>query len=314
MWGYVGRRILVLVPMLLAVSVVVFLLLRWGAGDPALTYLRLSQIPPTPQALADARSTLGLDRPMGVQYLDWLARAVRLDFATSYVTRRPVLGDLLYYLPATLELAGVSLLLTIVVSVPLGILAALRRESLLDNLTRVLAFTGVSMPSFWLGFLLVYAFSVQLHWLPPMGRGGVAHLVLPASTLALMSTCINIRLLRASLLEHLHTRSVLYARARGIRERWVIGRHALQNALIPVVTALGMHIGELLGGAVIVEIIFAWPGVGRYAVSAIYNRDYPVMQCFTLLMTVIFVGCNLAVDILYAWLDPRIRFGREGAA
>jgi nickel transport system permease protein len=314
MWGYVGRRILVLAPMLLAVSVVVFLLLRWGPGDPALTYLRLSQIPPTPQALADARSTLGLDRPLGVQYLDWLVRAVRLDFGTSYVTRRPVFGDLLYYLPATLELAGVSLLLTIVVSVPLGVLAALRRESLLDNLTRVLAFTGVSMPSFWLGFLLVYAFAVQLHWLPAMGRGGVAHLILPAITLALMSTCINIRLLRASLLEHLHTRSVLYARARGIRERWVIGRHVLQNALIPVVTALGMHIGELLGGAVIVEIIFAWPGVGRYAVSAIYNRDYPVMQCFTLLMTVIFVGCNLAVDILYAWLDPRIRFGRESAA
>lgn len=314
MWGYVGRRILLLAPMLLAVSVVVFVLLRWGAGDPALTYLRLSQIPPTPQALAEARSALGLDRPLGIQYLDWLARAVRLDFGTSYVTRRPVLGDLLYYLPATLELAGVSLLLTIVVSVPLGVLAALRRESLLDNLTRVLAFTGVSMPSFWLGFLLVYAFAVQLHWLPAMGRGGVAHLILPAITLALMSTCINIRLLRASLLEHLHTRSVLYARARGIRERWVIGRHALQNALIPVVTALGMHIGELLGGAVIVEIIFAWPGVGRYAVSAIYNRDYPVMQCFTLLMTVIFVGCNLAVDILYAWLDPRIRFGRESPA
>ena len=314
MWGYVGRRILFLAPMLLAVSVVVFVLLRWGAGDPALTYLRLSQIPPTPQALAEARSTLGLDRPLGIQYLDWLARAVRLDFGTSYVTRRPVLGDLLYYLPATLELAGVSLLLTIVVSVPLGVLAALRRESLLDNLTRVLAFTGVSMPSFWLGFLLVYAFSVQLGWLPSMGRGGVAHLVLPAITLALMSTCINIRLLRGSLLEHLHARSVLYARVRGIRERWVIGRHVLQNALIPVVTALGMHIGELLGGAVIVEIIFAWPGVGRYAVSAIYNRDYPVMQCFTLLMTVIFVGCNLAVDILYAWLDPRIRFGRENTA
>ena len=314
MWLYIGRRILVLMLLLLVVSVVVFLLLRLGAGDPAMMYLRLSQIPRTDEALAEARRVLDLDRPLEVQYLDWLARAGRLDFGTSYVTRRPVLGDLLYYLPATLELAGVSLLLTIVVSVPLGILAALRRESFLDNATRVLAFTGVSMPSFWLGFLLVYAFSVQLHWLPTMGRGGPTHLVLPAITLALMSTCINIRLLRASLLEHLHTRAVLYARARGIRERWVIGRHVLQNALIPVVTGLGMHIGELLGGAVIVETIFAWPGVGRYAVSAIYNRDYPVMQCFTLLMTVIFAGCNLAVDIFYVWLDPRIRFGRESAA
>lgn len=314
MWWYIGRRLLLLIPVLLAVSLVVFLLLRLGAGDPALTYLRLSQIPPTPQALAEVRAALGLDRPLVVQYADWLGRAIRLDFGSSYVTRRPVLGDLLYYLPATLELAGASLLLTILVSVPLGVLAALRRESLFDNLTRILAFTGVSMPNFWLGFLLVYWFSVQLPWLPPMGRGGLAHLILPAVTLALMSTCINIRLLRASLLENLHTRSVLYARARGVREVWVLGRHALQNALIPVVTALGMHIGELLGGAVVVEIIFAWPGVGRYAVSAVYNRDYPVMQCFTLLMTVIFVLCNLAVDLLYAWLDPRIRFGRETAA
>jgi nickel transport system permease protein len=314
MWGYIGRRILLLLPILLVVSVAVFLLLRLGTGDPALTYLRLSQIPPTPQALADARSTLELDQPLGLQYLHWLGRAVRLDFGTSYVTRRPVLGDLLYYLPATLELAGAALGLTPLVSMPLGMLAALRRESLVDHLTRVLAFTGVSMPSFWLGFLLVYAFSVRLGWLPAMGRGGLAHLILPAITLALMSIGINIRLLRASLLEHLHARSVLYARARGVREAWVLGRHVLQNALIPVVTALGMHIGELLGGAVVVEIIFAWPGVGRYAVSAIYNRDYPVMQCFTLLMTGIFVGCNLVVDILYAWLDPRIRFGRETTA
>jgi nickel transport system permease protein len=176
-----------------------------------------------------------------------------------------------------------------------------------DHLTRAIAFAGVSTPSFWLGFLLVFLFAVKLNWLPPLGMGGVAHVIMPAVTLALMSTCINIRLIRSSMLEQMHSRSVLYARIRGIKERWIVGRHVLKNALIPVITAIGMHVGELLGGAVVVEIIFAWPGAGRYAVSAIYNRDFPVMQCFILMMTVIFVGVNLLVDILYAWLDPRIR-------
>jgi nickel transport system permease protein len=184
---------------------------------------------------------------------------------------------------------------------------------LLDHATRLFAFVGVSTPSFWLGFLLVYLFAIRLGWLPPLGKGGLPHLVLPAATLALMSTAVNTRLIRASVLEHLSTRSVLYARARGVPERDVIGRHVLRNAMIPIVTAIGMHVGELLGGAVVVESIFAWPGVGRYAVSAIFNRDYPVLQCFTLLMTAIFVVCNLLVDVLYACLDPRLRLGGRTA-
>lgn len=307
MLNFILRRLLLLLPLMLAVSVLVFVILRWGDNDPAMAYLRLSQIPPTDQALAQVRAELGLDRPLPVQYLDWLGKAVRLDFGISYVTGAPVLERLLYYLPNTLCLAGISLALTLVLSLPLGILAALAKDRWPDHLTRALAFVGVSTPGFWLGFLLVYVFAVKLGWLPPMGMDGRLAVVLPAVTLSLMSLCINTRLIRGSLLEHMHARSVLYARVRGLPERWVVGRHVLKNALIPVVTAIGMHVGELLGGAVVVEIIFAWPGVGRYAVSAIYNRDFPVMQCFILMMTAIFVLCNLVVDVLYAWLDPRLR-------
>lgn len=310
MFVYIIRRLLLLIPMLLGVSVVVFCILHWGEGDPAMAYLRLSRIPPSVEALEEARRHLGLDQPLAAQYLEWLWKAVRLDFGVSYVTRRPVLDDLLYYLPATLELAGAALVLTLVVSLPLGILAALRRDRWQDHLARGFAFFGVSMPNFWLAFLMVYVFSVKLDWLPALGRGGPQHLIMPAMALALMSTAINTRLVRLSMLEHLGQRFVLYARVRGVSERRIVLHDVLKNAALPVITALGMHVGELLGGAVVIESVFAWPGVGRYAVSAIYNRDFPVVLCFMLLMTIIFVICNLLADIAAACLDPRI--GGEG--
>ncbi len=311
---FVFKRVLILPPILLAVSIVVFLILRVGEGDPAMAYLRLSQIPPTDQALAEAREHLGLNLSIPVQYFNWFSKALAMDFGTSYVTRRPVLDELLYYLPNTLTLAGVSLLLTLLLSFPLGILSSLYRERWIDQVTRAISFLGVSMPSFWLGFLLIYFFSVKFGWLPSMGKEGAASVIMPSFALALMSMCINTRLIRASMLEQMGHRMVVYARARGVLERWVIGRHVLKNALVPVVTAMGMHVGELLGGAVVVETLFAWPGIGRYAVTAIYNRDFPVMQCFILLMTVIFVLCNLFVDIVYAWLDPRIRMQGENGS
>ena len=308
MLRYIIKRILVMIPLLLAVSIIVFLILRLGENDPAMAYLRLSQIPPTDAALAQAREQLGLNRPLAVQYVNWLWKAVRMDFGISYVTGVPVTERLLYYLPNTLYLGAISLAIALVFSFPLGILSALQKDRWPDHMTRAIAYIGVSTPSFWLGFLLVFVFSVKLGWLPPLGQGGLPHVIMPACTLALMSMCINTRLIRGSMLEQMNTRSVLYARVRGIPERWIIGKHVLKNSLIPVVTAIGMHIGEMIGGAVVVEIIFAWPGVGRYAVSAIYNRDFPVMQCFILMMTVLFIFCNLGVDILYAWLDPRIRY------
>ena len=313
MIGFVLRRVLTLLPLLLLVSIGVFLVLRLGHGDPALDYLRLSQIPPTDAALTQARTDLGLDRPLAEQYLSWLGRAVVLDFGTSWVTRRPVLPEILHYLPATLQLAGAALALTIGLGLPLGVWAALRRSRWPDHLTRTFTALGVSLPSFWLGFLLILLFSVTLGWLPPLGQGGLQHLLMPAFALALMSICINIRLVRSSVLEHLGERHVGFARARGLPERVVVGRHVVLNALIPPVTAVGLHIGELLGGAMVVEIVFGWPGVGRYALQAISNRDFPALQCFILVMTTVFVLCNLAVDIVYAWIDPRIRLARGAA-
>lgn len=312
MLRYILKRLALLPPILLAVSLVVFGILRLGEGDPAMSYLRMSNIPPTDQALAVARAELGLDGPLHVQYLDWLGRAVQGDFGRSYVTNNPVLEEILYYLPNTLLLAAASLVVTLVLSVPLGMVSALKKDQLPDHLTRGLSFFGVSMPNFWFGFILVWVFSIKLGWLPPMGKGGPAHMAMPVLTMSLMSLCINTRLIRANMLDNMHSRFVLYARARGLPESVVVGRHVMANSLIPVITAVGMHVGELFGGAVIAESIFAWPGVGRYAVSAIYNRDFPVMQCFILVMTTIFVTMNLIVDICYAWLDPRIRYEGGG--
>jgi nickel transport system permease protein len=300
-----------LLPILILVSVVVFLILRMAKGDPAMAYLRMSNIPPTEQALVEARRELGLDKPIPVQYASWLSRAIRLDFGRSYVTGRPVLEEILHYLPATLILAGAGLLFTLLASIPLGVIAALGKDKWPDHVMRAFSFVGVSIPSFWLGFLLVYAFGVKLGWLPTMGRGGLLHMILPVVTLSFMSIAINVRFLRANLLENIRSRSALYARARGISERRIVWVHVMRNSMIPVVTAIGMHLGEMLGGAVLVENIFSWPGVGRFAVQAVFNRDYPVLQCFILMMTVIFVLCNLCVDILYAIIDPRIRLAGD---
>ncbi len=312
MMRFIFRRVLLLIPMLLGTSLFIFLILRLGPSDPALDYLRLSKIPPTPQAVESARELLGLDKPIMTQYFHWLSDALHLDFGISYATQKPVLPDLLYFLPATLQLAGLALALTIILSVPMGMLAARYREKWPDQLVRVIAFIGVSMPNFWLGFLLILLFSIHLGWLPPMGKGEAKHLIMPVIAISLMSLAINARLLRASMLEVAGQRHVRYARLRGLSEITVERSHILRNAWLPVITAIGMHIGELLGGALIIESIFSWPGVGRYAVSAIMNRDYPVIQCFTLLMVVIFVLCNLIVDIIYAIADPRIRLSAEG--
>ncbi len=312
MLRFIAGRLALIPLMLLGVSGVVFAMLRLGRGDPALDYLRLSQIPPTDAAIARARVLLGLDRPLVEQYLSWLWDALRLDFGVSYATRRPVLDEFLYYLPATLQLAAVALLVTLAVSVPLGIWAARHPDKLPDQIVRGIAFIGVSMPNFWLGFLLVMVFSVWLGLLPPLGKGGIEHMLMPVLAVSLMSLSINARMLRTSMLEAGGQRHVLYARLRGLSDRNVTRHHILRNALLPIVTATGMHIGELIGGTLVVENIFGWPGLGRYAVSAIYNRDFPVLQCFVLLMTLIFVLCNLIIDILYAWLDPRIRMFAEG--
>jgi nickel transport system permease protein len=309
---FILRRLASLLPLLLLVSFGFFAMLRLGRGDPALDYLRLAQIPPGDAALALARTELGLDRPIPAQYLAWLADALRGDLGLSWFTRRPVTEEIAHYLPATLQLAGTAMAVTIAFGVPLGLWAALNRDRWPDHLTRAVAFLGVSLPNFWLGFLLVLLFAVTLGWLPAIGRDGPSSIVLPALATATMSACVMLRLVRASVLGVLGEPHLRFARARGLPRRTLIGRHVLLNALLPPLTAIGLHLGELMGGAMVVESVFGWPGLGRYALQAIAHRDYPVLQGFVLVMTAVFVLCNLVVDIAYAWLDPRIRL--EGGA
>ena len=313
MFDYVVKRLLSLIPVLVGISMITFLMLRLTPGDPAEAYLRLSQIPPTEAAVAAVREELGLDRPLVVQYGDWLVKALTLDFGKSYATHRPVWDEMMFLLPATVQLAGVSLVFTLVISLPMGIFSALYKDGWFDNFCRFIAFTSAAMPNFWLGFMLMYLFALKLDLLPTLGRGSWAHFILPAITLSFSYIATYIRLLRTSMLENLEQPFVLYARARGLQESLVIGRHVLKNAMLPLVTALGMSIGHLLSGSVIVESVFSWPGIGRFCVSAILNRDYPVVQCFVLMMAVVFVISNLLVDIAYAWLDPRIRLKGESS-
>ncbi|MDO5653816.1 MAG: nickel ABC transporter permease subunit NikB [Brachymonas sp.] len=308
---YILGRLLMLIPMLLGASLIIFFMLRLGRGDPALDYLRLSQIPPTDEAIAEARNMLGLNRPIIVQYLDWLWRALHLDFGLSYVTRRPVMEEFLYYLPASMYLGTIAFLFIMAVSIPLGMWAAAHRDRWQDQFVRMFSFVGVSLPNFWLGFLLVLLFSVWLRWLPPFGREGLPSLIMPVITVSLMSLAINSRLLRTSMLEVKGQRYVLWAAMRGLPKRHVNTHHVLRNAMLPILTAAGMHLAELIGWSMVVENLFAWPGVGRWSVNAIYNRDFPVLQCFTMLMTTAFVVFNLGIDILYAWLDPRIRYSGD---
>ncbi|WPC72298.1 nickel ABC transporter permease subunit NikB [Vibrio porteresiae] len=304
---FILHRLLTLIPILLCASVVIFFMLRLGPSDPAMDYLRLSGLPPTDALLNSTRELLGLNEPLLIQYIVWLKKALVLDFGISYTTGRAVFPELLHFIPATLLLAGTALALILLISIPMGIIAARFRNQLPDHLVRVVMFIGVSIPNFWLAFLLVMLFSIYLHWLPALGFGGLSHLWLPAFSIALMSLSINARLIRANMLEIANQRHVTWARLRGISERRIELSHILRNAMLPVVTSLGMHIGELIGGTLVVESIFGWPGVGRYAVTAVFNRDYPVIQCVTLAMVVIYVLCNLLVDIVCAGVDPRIR-------
>lgn len=308
MLKFILKRLAYLPFILFVVSFVVFAILRLSPVDPAFSYLVQSQIPPTEEALQNARIELGLDKGFLTQYFAWLKNALMLDFGISYVTRREVLGDLLYYLPTTLKLTLLSMFFLIVCSLIFGILAALKKNSLFDKMILIFSFVGVSVPSFWFGFLLILFFSLYLGVLSPFDELSFSSYILPMLTLSLMSLCINTRLMRSSFLVHLKAPFLNYVRARGIDEGKIARTHILKNSLIPVSTSLGTHFAELLGGAVVVELLFALPGLGRYAVSAIYSHDYPVVQCFVLLMSLIFVVINLLIDILYVFLNPQITY------
>ncbi len=289
---------------LLGVSVVVFFILHL-TGDPALLLL-----PPdaTAEDLAKFRQAMGFDDPVAVQYLRFLKGALRGDFGDSLRHGEPAMALVLERLPATVELAGAGLLLALCLAIPAGIVSAVRRNTAVDYVSTVVALLGQAMPTFWLGIMLILIFSVRLSWLPSSGRGDLEHLILPAITLGLFTTARITRLTRSGMLEVLGQDYIRTARAKGVSEPPVVWKHALKNASIPIVTIVGIELGTLLGGSVITETIFAWPGVGRLSVQAIFNRDYPVVQAAVFLLASTFVIVNFLVDVVYTYLDPRIRF------
>jgi len=312
---YLARRLLLLVPVLAGVSVVIFMVLHLSPGDPVEIMLG-SQA--TQEDRARLRAELGLDQPLHVQYGRWLGHVARGDLGRSLWMKRPVLDEVLGRFKATLVLTGTALLLSSLTGVALGVASATRPDSVLDRLSAVASLFGASMPTFWLGIVLMVVFALWLGWLPASGMyaaygGGdlrdlLAHLVLPAVTLAAASVTIIARLTRATMLETLGQDYIRTARAKGVVERAVVLRHGLKNALIPIVTVVGVQAGYLLGGAVLTETVFAWPGVGTLMVQGILARDFPLVQGCVLVVALSFVLVNLAVDLLYAWLDPRIRY------
>ncbi len=334
MFSYILRRLVAMVPTLLGVSIVVFLFIHLIPGDPATAMLREN----APVEVAERiRESLGLNKPLPEQYLIYMGKILRADLGRSLVTNNPVMDDLGNRFPATMELAVMAMLVATLIGVPAGILSAVRRDSIVDTASMFFALTGVSMPIFWLGLMAMYLFAVELHWVPAGTRIGadvqlehvtnfylldalltgnlnafgdlLHHLIMPAVVLATVPMAILARMTRASMLEALNQDYVRTAHAKGLRASAVVVGHALKNALLPVVTVIGLQVGSLLSGAILTETIFGWPGMGRWVYESIQLRDYPVVQGVTLVIALVFVIVNLIVDVSYAFIDPRIRYG-----
>jgi peptide/nickel transport system permease protein len=302
---FILRRVAQVVPTALLAASLVFALVHLIPGDPVEMMLgegaRAADV-------VSLRRELGLDRPLGEQYVSFVGGLLRGELGSSLHSRRPVTGELLARFPATLELAVASLLVGLAVALPLGTLAALHRGRWTDRAARLVALLGVSMPGFWLGPMLILLFAIELDLLPVSGRSGVASLVLPAVTLGTGLAGLLTRVVRASLGDELGRPYLLAVRARGVSRVAAVGRHALKNALVPVVTVVGLQFGALLTGAILTETIFAWPGLGRLLVESIRLRDYPLLQGAVLFIALTYLLVNLATDVVYAWLDPRIRY------
>jgi ABC-type dipeptide/oligopeptide/nickel transport system permease component len=305
MGRFLARRLVLTLPVLLGVATLVFSLIHLIPGDPAQAMLGEA----APQAdVEELRHRLGLDRPLIEQYGIFLKGLAKGDLGTSLRTGEPVTDQIVERMPATFELAAAAMLVAIAFAIPLGIVAAVRRGTVVDHAAMTVSLAGVSVPNFWLGPLLAIVFAVELGWLPVSGRGTWAHLVLPAVSLGAALAAILARMTRATMLEELREQYVQAARARGASKRRAVLRHAFRNSLIPVVTLLGLQFGAVLTGAVITETIFAWPGIGRLLIQSIGFRDYPLVQGCILLIALTYVGVNLVTDMVYGVLDPRIRY------
>jgi peptide/nickel transport system permease protein len=330
---YIAKRISVIFPVLLAISLIVFLIMHFAPGDPAALFLGQMV---TSEELEKVRREMGLDDPLHIQYLRFLKEAVKGDLGISYYTKQSVLSELLRVFPATVELAVASMVIALLVGISAGIISALKQNSIFDNVSMVVALGGVSMPVFWVGLILLWIFSLKLGWTPISGRLAVQidlkqitglfvidsiitgnigalkdslrHLILPALSLATISMGIIARFTRSSMLEVIRQDYIRTARAKGVSEALVIFKHAFKNALIPVVTVVGLQFGLLLGGAVVTETVFSWPGIGNVIIVSILRRDYPMVQGALLLLALLYVIINLLVDVSYSYLDPRIRY------
>jgi ABC-type dipeptide/oligopeptide/nickel transport system permease component len=307
LFAYVIRRLLLLIPVVLGVLILVFLMRALVPGDPIMIMFQ-GEIPPSPELVAQLRQELGLDAPLPLQFVNYVAGVAQGDLGISVRTRRPVLVEIQERYAYTLVLTFASLLIALTVGIITGILAAVYKDSLIDNLTMFLALFGLSMPAFWFGLLMIQWFGVNLRWFPVMGASSWRHLVLPALTLGLIASTVQARVVRSSMLEVLNSDYVRTARAKGLREWVVVLHHGLKNAMIPTVTVLGLQVGGLLGGAFIIETVFAWHGIGELAVKAITQRDFPVIQGVIVVVAVTYVLVNLLVDLSYRFLDPRISY------
>lgn len=317
MTAFVGSRVLGLLPVLWGVSIVVFLLIRLIPGDAIQLFLG-TQVAMTPAQMDQLRRLFGVNEPLPLQYLHWIGRVARGDFGVSLRTGRPVLADVLARLPVSLELTALALAIALLIALPIGVLAAVRRGTASDAVMRVGSLVGLSIPNFWLGTMLLLFLPGRI--LPIASIGvyvrffadpvqNLTVMVLPALSLGLVLAAVITRFVRSSVLEVLQQDYVRTARSKGLREWLVINRHALRNALIPVITVIGFQAGYLLGGTVVIEDVFALPGMGRLALNAIAQRDYPVVQAVVLMIALLFVLTNIVVDVLYAYVDPRVRYG-----
>jgi peptide/nickel transport system permease protein len=300
---YIIHRLLHLIPLLLGISLISFFVMHLAPGDPTALFIDPNV---QPAELARVRANWGLDQPVFIQYILWFKNACLLDFGRSYTTGQPVIWEIAARLPMTLLLMIPSYLLTILICVPIGIISAVKKNSWFDNFFTFLSFAGMAIPTFWLGLMLMLLFSVQLHWLPAVGN-----IILPLITMTIGSLAGLTRYQRAAMLEILNQDFIRTARAKGLPERVVIFKHALRNALIPIITILGLSLPDLVGGAFIIETIFAWPGMGRLGVQSIFQRNYPVIMGIVMFSALLIVLGNLLADISYALVDPRIRYSKD---
>lgn len=301
-----GKRLLELLLFFLLLSFVSFCLLKMVPGDPVRSILRIDDVAVTNEQIEAMRSELGLDLPLLTQYGQWLMKLAHFDLGNSYLTNRSVISEFLQKLPYTLLLTAGSLTIMLLIALPLGTISAIYRNRWIDRFSRIFSLIGSSIPSFWLGLLLIEFLAVKLGWLPPMGEGGITHLILPSITLGLAMSAVYVRLIRSSLIESAGQDFITSAKARGIHPFRIYVLHTFRHSLVPLLTLFSESLGSLLGGTVVVEVLFAYPGLGKWIVDAIASRDYPIIQAYTLFMSLFIVGINMCVEMSYRWINPEI--------